>query len=60
MKLWKGVLKLTIKYTIQKHKQLDKFVLWKETKTEHGIGFRGIFQGTKKECEEYLKKIKGE
>lgn len=50
---------MTIKYTIQKHKQLDKFVLWKETKTEHGIGFRGIFQGTKKECEEYLKKIKG-
>ena len=43
---------------IGKHKQLNKFVLWKETKTEHGIGFRGIFQGTKKECQEYLEKIK--
>lgn len=48
------------KYTLQKHKQLGKYVVWKETKTEHGIGVKGVFQGTKKECEEYLERLKSE
>lgn len=51
-----------IKYTIKKHKQLselhnkDIYVLWKESK----YGSRGIFQGTKQQCEEKLREIKGE
>lgn len=55
-----------IKYSISKHKQLselnnkDVYVLWKENKTKYGMGIRGIFQGTKKECEEKLKEIKEE
>ena len=60
MKCQKEVLKLITKYTLQKHKQLGKYVVWKETKTEHGIGVKGVFQGTKKECEDYLEKLKGE
>jgi len=55
-----------IKYSISKHNQLselkgkDVYVLWKENKTKYGNGIRGIFQGTKKECEEKLREIKGE
>lgn len=49
-----------IKYNINKHKQLseinkkDIYVLWKESK----YSCRGIFQGTKQECQNKLKKIK--
>lgn len=49
-----------VKYKIQKHKQLGQYVVWRESKTEHGLGIKGVFQGSKKECEEYLEKIKGE
>jgi cytoplasmic iron level regulating protein YaaA (DUF328/UPF0246 family) len=54
------------KYSITKHNQLselkgkDIYVLWKESKTKYGNGIKGIFQGTKKECEEKLKEIKGD
>jgi hypothetical protein len=54
------VLKLIVKYTIQKHKQLGEYVVWQETKTEHGYGNKRIFKGTKQECQEYLEKLKGE
>lgn len=46
------------KYSIKKHKQLDKYVVWQETKIGHGFACKGIFQGTKKECEEFLKERK--
>lgn len=55
---------MIIKYVIQKHKQLtelnkeDTYVVWKETKTEHGYGVKGVFQGTKKDCKEYLETLK--
>ena len=54
------------KYTIERHNQLSElnkksmYVLWKEVNSEHGFCVRGIFQGSKKECEEKLKQIKGE
>lgn len=51
---------MIIKYTLQKHKQLGCYVVWQESKTEHGMGVKGVFQGSKKECQEYLEKIKGE
>lgn len=53
---------MIIKYTINKHKGYyrDYYVVWKETKTEHGYGAKGIFQGTRKECQEYLEKLKKE
>ena len=43
-----------VKYKIQKHKQLGKYVLWKENK----YSCRGIYQGTKQECEDKLKELK--
>lgn len=49
-------------YNIEKHKQLteinkkDTYVLWKSK----GYSIRGIYQGSKKECEEKLKEIKSE
>lgn len=61
MKLKKEVLKLKIRYTIEKHNQLSEinnkeiYVLWKQNK----YSSRGIFQGTKKECEDKRKEIKG-
>ena len=61
------MLKLKIKYSIEKHKNLGKdikgdYVLWKESESEseHSYGAKGIFQGTKKQCEEYLKSLKKE
>ena len=53
-----------IKYSIKKHKQLtelnnkDIYVLWLEGAGNNSFGCRGIFQGTKQECEEKLKEIK--
>ena len=44
-------------YSIKKHKQLGEYVVWKESKTEHGFGVKGVFQGTKQECQEYLEKL---
>lgn len=54
-----------VKYTIEKHHKLGKsvngnYVLWKEVISERGYGIKGIFQGTKQECKEKLKEIKGE
>ena len=54
------------KYTIEKHNQLselngkDTYVLWREVNSKHGFCVRGIFQGSKKECQEYLERLKGE
>jgi len=47
-------------YSIKKHKQLGEYVLWKEIISEHGFAVKGIFNGTKKECEAKLKEIRGE
>ena len=46
-------------YSIKKYKQLGEYVLWKEINSEHGFAVKGIFKGTKKECEKKLKEIKG-
>lgn len=43
-----------IKYTISKHEQLGCYVLWKEK----DYSSRGIFHGTKQECENKLKEVK--
>ena len=45
-----------IKYSIKKHKQLGCYVLWKEGSGHNSFGCRGIFHGTKQECEAELKK----
>lgn len=50
----------SIKYTIEYHKQLEKWILWKEVNSTHGFCVKGIFQGTKKECQKKLKEIRGE
>lgn len=49
-----------IKYYIQYHKGMGKYIIWSEFNSKHGYCVRGIFQGTKKECQEKLKEIKGE
>ena len=50
-----------ISYSISKHKNLGEdvdgeYVLWKEVKSEHGYGAKGICRGTRKECLQELKK----
>lgn len=52
------VMKMT-KYSIEKHEKLNKWIVWKETNIGKGISVRGIFQGTRKECEEFLKEKGG-
>lgn len=51
-----------IKYYIGKYNnKSDKpgdYAVWKEVQLEHGIGVKSVFQGTKKECEKELKRIK--
>ena len=54
---------MIVEYKIQKHKQLGCYVVWCETKTEKkddrkGYGCKGVFRGTKEECQEYLNKLK--
>lgn len=45
-------------YNIQYHKLMKKWILWEEIEREHGWTLNCILQGTKKECEEKLNKIK--
>lgn len=54
---------MKIKYSIEKHENLGKkvkgnYVLWKEVESDRGYGFRGIFQGTRQECIDFLEKLK--
>ena len=49
---------MIMKYSISKHKQLDCYVVWCETKTDNGYGCKGVFQGTRQECKEYLERLK--
>lgn len=49
---------MKISYKIEKHEQLGKYVIWKEVQIGNGICARGIFQGTRKQCEEKLENIK--
>lgn len=56
---------MKISYSIEKHENLGKdvkgnYVLWKEVESEHGCGARGIFQGTRQECIDFLEKLKKE
>lgn len=56
---------MKISYSIEKHENLGKdikgnYVLWKEVESEHGYGARGIFQGTRQECINFLEKLKKE
>ena len=49
---------MRIYYTIEYHSEMKRWVLWENTKYDRGESFRGIFKGSKKECEEYLRKLK--
>ena len=51
---------MIMKYSINKHKQLGCYVVWCEIQTAHGYGVKGVFQGTRKECQEYIEKLKEE
>ena len=50
---------MIVKYKIEKHKE-GYYVVWQESKTKHGYGTKGVFQGTKQECQEYLEGLKNE
>ena len=52
-------MKKKIKYTIEKHAQLGKYIIWRDVESSHGFCTKGIFQGTRKECQEELEKIRG-
>ena len=51
-----------VSYEIYKHKESGEWVLWKvvtDFQEKKGIGsLKGIFSGTKKECQKKLKEIK--
>ena len=49
---------MRIYYTIEYHRENKRWVLWENTKYERGENCRGIYRGTKKDCEEKLKEIK--
>lgn len=51
---------IKVSYSISKHNNLGKdvegdYVLWKEVESDHGYGVKGIFKGTRKECQQELK-----
>jgi hypothetical protein len=57
--------KIKINYFIKKHNKLGSkvkgdYVLWKEVHSERGWGIKGVFQGSKQECEEELQRIRKE
>jgi hypothetical protein len=47
-----------VKYTIEYHNLMKKYILWKEVNSDKGFCVKGIYAGTKKECREKLKEIK--
>ena len=51
-------MKEKIYYTIEYHKLMKKYILWKNVDSKNGFASKGIYAGTKKECEEKLKEIK--
>lgn len=53
-----NVLEREITYNVERSKQVPKkYILWKCSKTSHGICYRNVFEGSKAECEkESLKK----
>lgn len=50
-------LKTKITYEINYKKKDKIWVLWKTTECSHCTDLRGIFKGTKKECEEKKKEL---
>ena len=49
-----------VKYTVEKSANGDYYVLWKNVSNGHGLSCTGIFKGTRRECYNELKKIRGE
>lgn len=47
-----------IKYSIEYHKGLDMYVLWAEINSKTGFCVKGIYHGTRKECQQRLNEIK--
>jgi hypothetical protein len=48
-----------VKYTIEKSKTKNSWIIWKEIKSDHGFGIFPIYRGkTRKECYKRLKEIK--
>lgn len=47
-----------IKYFIEKHKQLNEYVIFKYIHKNNGYAIKGIFSGTRQECQQKLKEIK--
>ena len=44
-----------IKYTISRHN--GEYILWKDSKTEHGIASIGIYHGSYLECRNKRKEV---
>ena len=52
--------KFIIKYTIEKSRNGEHWVLWKWVEGHNSYSCMGIFKGTRRECYRKLKEIKGE
>lgn len=49
---------MKVKYTVEKSKTDDNWVIWRNTETERGFGCRGIFSDiSKRKCYEVKKEI---
>ena len=46
-----------IKYTINYHKQMNCYIVWKETWNKKSGGVYSLFKGTYKQCLEYRKNM---
>ena len=47
---------MNIIYTLEYHKPSKKWVVWKNIEGNQGYSFKGIFKGSRKECQEWIKK----
>ena len=50
---------MKITYTLEYHKPSKKWVVFKNIEGDQSCGFKGVFKGNRKECEEWIRqKIK--
>ena len=50
--------KKRIKYTIEKSRESDGYVLWKNVESSHGAAVKRMYKGTRRDC--FLEKKKRE
>ena len=51
---------MIVKYEIKRHKQMNCYIVWKNSKTENGLGCKGVFFGTRQQCLNFIEELKKE